>query len=136
MLQMCPKDPDFLPKTGPDDSYQERILHYAVMGTDEVSPAAMFACSLASSLSVFVCLRLRLSGHVLSRLLIVSSSLSFCSSHQNLYILDSRFSIGARSLVACTHTSLRRGHAVHLLCAMGRIYLRYTCYNGRPRAVL
>ena len=32
---MCPKDPDFLPETGPDDYYQERVLHYAVMGTDE-----------------------------------------------------------------------------------------------------
>ena len=37
---MCPKDPDFLPATGPDDFYQERILHYGLMGTDECELAA------------------------------------------------------------------------------------------------
>ena len=44
---MCPKDPDFLPETGPDDYYQERVLHYAVMGTDEYiyfGPWGGFVC--------------------------------------------------------------------------------------------
>jgi hypothetical protein len=31
---MCPDDADFL-RTGPSDSYQERVLHYGLMGTDE-----------------------------------------------------------------------------------------------------
>ena len=49
---MCPKDPDFLPETGPDDYYQERVLHYAVMGTDEYiyfGPWGGFVCELQRS---------------------------------------------------------------------------------------